>query len=438
LSDYSEKELLILSNYVYFDSSVKAGTIGENIDRLKGSNGLFDIEKIYKEGAISCNISETEAISILNKIDNDEKLRNLSAVRILEEDDIRGVCYVGKGESEGCLVFRGTGGTYEAWHDNVTGEYEADTKLQKLAGDFVKYECSEYKSLVVTGHSKGGNLAQYVTVTNGDRIERCISFDGQGFGRDFLNKYSKEIKEAGPKITSVSAYNDYVNILLYGIAGSSLYVKNKGIGIDGHSSGSLLDSVVFKENGDIDRAKSGLFQGPLADKLEEVTNNAVRTIDLLPDEGRKKATDILASLIAGYMSYDESEDGKRDKTLRAVADFKEYAKSLVGITEYEDVSINITNESNYYSGNSMMNASLVMEECSKKICILAEGVEVVMSQKDINLPARCFIDGALEKIADKLYRESERLRSHSKLLGDIYCIFEKDEKGICDACRNAS
>lgn len=37
-----------------------------------------------------------------------------------------------------------------------------------------------YDSITVTGHSKGGNKAQYVTVLS-DKVDRCISMDGQGF-----------------------------------------------------------------------------------------------------------------------------------------------------------------------------------------------------------------------------------------------------------------
>lgn len=191
LADFSERDLLILSNYVYFNCSTNGTdlSIGETIDRLKKDDGSFDIYKLYSEGGISVNISEEEAIDIFKRIDNDDKLRNLHVARTLNDYDIRGVCFANEDESDACVVFRGTGGTYDAWYDNVTGEYEKDTELQKVAADFIKNDCGAFDNLTVSGHSKGGNLAQYVTVTCASQVASCISFDGQGFGRSFLEEY---------------------------------------------------------------------------------------------------------------------------------------------------------------------------------------------------------------------------------------------------------
>ncbi|MFR2938192.1 Mbeg1-like protein [Faecalibacillus intestinalis] len=39
--------------------------------------------------------------------------------------------------------------------------------------------------IYVTGHSKGGNKAQYVGVLKGDEIEHIYAFDGQDLGKHF-------------------------------------------------------------------------------------------------------------------------------------------------------------------------------------------------------------------------------------------------------------
>ena len=51
-----------------------------------------------------------------------------------------------------------------------------------------------YDSITVAGHSKGGNKAQYVTVLS-DKVDRCISMDGQGFSQEFIDKYYAEIQK---------------------------------------------------------------------------------------------------------------------------------------------------------------------------------------------------------------------------------------------------
>lgn len=443
LQGFSEEELLILSNYAYFSCSTSKGTIGENIDLLKKKDGSFDVDKILAQGAVSCNISESEAVELLKRIDGNEKLRNLSATRKLEEKDIRGICYVnskannklfadGQSSVEAVVVFRGTGGTYNAWYDNVQGEYMTDTKLQKVAKDFVKNECSEYGNITVTGHSKGGNLAQYVTVTCGEQIGKCVSFDGQGFGKEFIKKYGQEIETAKPKITCVAAYNDYVNILLYGIAGSVLYVKNSGKNIDGHSSYTLLDSIVFNEKGEINRRKSGIFQGPVASKLEESLDNAVSLIDMLPKDGKEKASNILAAALAGFMGYDKDEYYKKDRIDNAVNDFKSYAASLVGLYHNSYYEVNITNERNYYSGSSMISAAESMLEAMKNINALALRVESAKRTDKMLISAKKYTDASLDKIADKLYGISGKLKRHEECLKEIYRIFENDDTGLRD------
>ncbi|MBP3415504.1 MAG: DUF2974 domain-containing protein, partial [Clostridia bacterium] len=75
----------------------------------------------------------------------------------------------------------------------------------------------------VSGHSKGGNEAQYVTIVT-DRIKRCVSYDGQGFSKKFLEKFAELIKKRAHKIISISNSWDYVNCLLHPIAVERIYL----------------------------------------------------------------------------------------------------------------------------------------------------------------------------------------------------------------------
>ena len=43
-----------------------------------------------------------------------------------------------------------------------------------------------YTELTVTGHSKGANKAMYTTIMC-NNVTRCVSFDGQGFSKEFLS-----------------------------------------------------------------------------------------------------------------------------------------------------------------------------------------------------------------------------------------------------------
>ena len=69
--------------------------------------------------------------------------------------------------------------------------------------------------IIVSGHSKGGNKAQFVTI-NSPLVTECYSFDGQGFSPEALEMFKSrfpDYKASRDRIYSLSADNDYVNVL---------------------------------------------------------------------------------------------------------------------------------------------------------------------------------------------------------------------------------
>lgn len=70
--------------------------------------------------------------------------------------------------------------------------------------------------ITVSGHSKGGNKAQFITV-HSDLVNDCYSFDGQGFSPEALSalrkQYGADFEKRRRKIRSFSTDNDYVNVL---------------------------------------------------------------------------------------------------------------------------------------------------------------------------------------------------------------------------------
>lgn len=141
------------------------------------------------------------------------------------------------------IVYRGTGDG--KWLDNGEGMFEESTPIQQEALKFYNkvitntvVDNPNFKGRVlVTGHSKGGNLAQYVTMTSehGNLIDSCYSIDGQGFSADAMEKlfpqtvdYSDRIE----KLYSINGQNDYVDPLGIMLIPESrtFFVKNTGYG----------------------------------------------------------------------------------------------------------------------------------------------------------------------------------------------------------------
>lgn len=70
--------------------------------------------------------------------------------------------------------------------------------------------------IILTGHSKGGNKAQFVTI-HSDLAHYCYNFDGQGFSPEAIDdlkcRLGEKFEIRRQKILSFATDNDYVNVL---------------------------------------------------------------------------------------------------------------------------------------------------------------------------------------------------------------------------------
>ena len=101
----------------------------------------------------------------------------------------------------------------------VEKDYATDQQVEAL--NWFRRICGENSwdkntRIIVSGHSKGGNKAQFVTI-NSELADICISFDGQGFSPEaiamFRKNFGGDFEECRRKIYSFSADNDFVNVL---------------------------------------------------------------------------------------------------------------------------------------------------------------------------------------------------------------------------------
>ena len=249
--DLSQKQLLLLSNYLYFEDTDKLIPIQDKLDSMK-SNNKYDPELINSPAS---GIKDSKAIEMFKEIESDEVLSNLVAVDSIDAN-IRIVAFVDKNcvgvkDAEAVVVFQGTKGLDAPWLDNLQGATEVETSMQLEAGAFFSKVEKTYNVSYVTGHSKGGNLAQYVTITHSDNIRKCVSFDGQGFSKYFISKYKTQITENANKITNICSYKEPVHALLTPIASKVLLIKtdDKVDSLSSHVSSLLYEKRFFDKNG---------------------------------------------------------------------------------------------------------------------------------------------------------------------------------------------
>lgn len=327
----TDKQLLLLDNFMYFEGSINkdlnASTLGELANYYLQHQEEINYERL--SGGFESEEGITKFKEILTDISNDDDLRRLGLGETTQEinlsDETKSMIGVNEAELNGkvdqyvrarcfteydaqgnemghVVAFRGTGGTMAPWKDNFEGLYMTETTAQAIAREYV--EGLDYNDLTVTGHSKGGNLSMHVTIQCPDKVQSCVSYDGQGFGKNYLNNVpQQQLVQASEKITSVSAHNDFVNILLTSVAGKQLFVLNNATGANAHSPYDL-----YVSNKEILNSNNGMFtqeniqaQDKLMGKLHNIT---VKLDSKLSENKKELVSGVAGPIVAGVMSRD--------------------------------------------------------------------------------------------------------------------------------------
>lgn len=120
------------------------------------------------------------------------------------------------------VAFRGTDGKINAWKEDFNLACEKVIPSQNLALSYLKGAARRTQGkLILSGHSKGGNIALYAAskapLRIQDRIQRIFSFDGVGFPRSFYGKkgfqrISDRIYKVIPRESTVGLlFSDHCN-----------------------------------------------------------------------------------------------------------------------------------------------------------------------------------------------------------------------------------
>lgn len=426
----SEQEMLLLSNFVYMDISADEMNIGESINRFRNDAGKFDAKSVSSVG-IGGAMTAEETADLFNRIDEmPDEFKNLYPSKVVNDSDLRGVCYTtSKSDTgKGCVVFRGTGGTYDAWEDNVLGQCRTDTAIQKKALDFVEDSCACYSDLTICGHSKGGNLAMYATVMSTASISKCVSFDGQGFSEDFVSEYSDKIAASKDKIKSVCAYNDYVNVLLYPIAGETVYTENDGKGLYGHSSYYMYISNQYDENGNIISTRD---QSLISKALDELTDGVSERLNGLPGDGNRDFSGLLAAMVAGILSSDKSASYETVHLMDSAASVGNYL--MGGTRQYSfpvTGAIKLASLSNEATYEKFMETGDEIENIGNRLSGMSSELGALSERTDPYNKIDCYISERIGGIREKIKENVRTLKEYSDTLKNIGRLYAVGEKAI--------
>lgn len=117
------------------------------------------------------------------------------------------------------VTYRGTDDTLVGWKENCELAILDSVPAQRDAAAYLEAAATAFPGcpIVVSGHSKGGNLAVYAAVNARedirDRIEKVISYDGPGFLSDFFRQPGYLCME--DKITTLVPNASCVGMLMH-------------------------------------------------------------------------------------------------------------------------------------------------------------------------------------------------------------------------------
>lgn len=225
--DYNELLVLntIIGYHIEFPDKAKVSSLVDDIESLINAGKFKDL-------GVTMTLEESKAFINAAKacIERNEEFGNYRVANSVERENgaVAPIVTFANGD-DAVVVFWGTTGPDE-WYDNVmAGDSSIEgSEYQNVALEYINNTSKDFKNITVTGHSKGGNKAQYVALMN-DNVDRCVAFDGQGFSKAFIDEHADLIKSRQDIITLISSDHDIVNALLYEVAGNLIYVNSSDV-----------------------------------------------------------------------------------------------------------------------------------------------------------------------------------------------------------------
>lgn len=240
---------------------------------------------------------------------------SISASYDTNEDTGFAACVIDTGDGNAITAFRGSEamGTDETGLKNIQHDWiEADigllnstrTNQYAEAEKFLQENAAllnSYDKVDLTGHSLGGNLAEFSTIIAdecgvGKNFERCVSFDGPGFSQEFIDHYRDLINKNAGKVDHYKW--SFVGSMLKELPGE--HSKFIQVTIDAVCT-PVIGGFVRHDTKYIDFDENGYVKEGHQDFIAMLSERLTNLVDDLPAPVGNFVADIVAgTLMMGY------------------------------------------------------------------------------------------------------------------------------------------
>lgn len=231
--EFNEIDGLIFSrlSYIDFSSYIKPSKYFSS----KNLNKLIKTTSILKDDN---RFRLKEDLLILEQISYSSRFKDIfikSYVKKTDKDDVKqfsATTFFNKTKNNKFLIvsFRGTDGSYTGWKEDFELSYKSSIPAQDESKVYLKKitRYSNYRKVIVTGHSKGGNLAIYASsFLNPKRLLKIYAYDSPGFNKDFLNR--KNFQRIKHLIKHYTPQSSIIGRLLYRDYETTIVDSNKAL-----------------------------------------------------------------------------------------------------------------------------------------------------------------------------------------------------------------
>ena len=324
-------EVLLLENLTYMANLYPLSSIlnakGKTISKYLSE---IDMEAIEDDFDYASYMPGADWKNIIYAVSKNKKLMDTKVVETHLDTAYGGgggvsAVFICEENKEAVVAFRGT--ATNEWIDDFLGANQIDSLQQINALEWYKMVYDKYNLknyyITITGHSKGGNKAKYITILN-NTVDRCISFDGQGFSDKFMEHYKNEILQRQDVIDNNNIDFDYVNILMNDIGKRTYYLGynyGKGGFAEAHCPNTFFD---FDDDGNYKMRINPNGQRNEMKELNKYINSMIRSA--FDDKHRSANNKLVGTLVEKAFSI-----GSDNST---ATDYISFLCDMVGDPEY--------------------------------------------------------------------------------------------------------
>jgi len=325
----NEVDCLLFSviSYLDFKDIVPGGHTDGTISVMSAANGFLNRYPEPKKQAMGVLIPR-EIVKVFSVMKDTKRFRNVEMkgfVNLIDtehEIQFSAVTFL-LGNGSAVVAYRGTDDSLVGWKEDMNMCFLPVVPAQEKAVEYLQAAADAYDGrLVLTGHSKGGNLAVYAAVhserTIRDRITDVFSNDAPGFGKSILDDHV--YLEMRPLIRSIVPQSSIVGMLLehdenYTVVKSRQktgFLQHNGLSWEILGGEFVRLKEISNESKNTDRTVNQWIRDMTPEQREEF---AEAVYQLFSVEGVKTLTDLVA-VRKKWLAHSKSLDPKVHETIQ--------------------------------------------------------------------------------------------------------------------------